>query len=147
MTPDTTGWVADWVASRLTETTRFKDGQALGIFGAGGQLLAGVVYHGWRPQTGNIEASVAAVSPRWARRGVLRAVFHYPFEQLECRRVTAIVADHNERSRRFLEGIGFVQEGVMREGSIGGDAIIYGLLRSEAERWLKAEVGDGRQVS
>ena len=62
----------------------------------------------------------------------------YPFVQLDCQRATVIVRKKNKRSRKFVEWLGFRQEGCCRRGFKDDDAIIYGLLREEC-RWIKEE--------
>ena len=67
-------------------------------------------------------------------------VFDYPFEILGLRRVSSYsIEGVTDKAGRFLEGLGFKQEGVIRnrarkpDGSYA-DIKIYGLLREEA-RW------------
>ncbi|MFP4591519.1 MAG: GNAT family N-acetyltransferase [Halobacteriales archaeon] len=59
----------------------------------------------------------------------------YGFEQLGLNRIYAHVFAFNDPSRRLLEGLGFVQEGTLREAAfVDGervDAEVYGLLRRE----------------
>lgn len=62
-------------------------------------------------------------------------VVEYAFEDLGCNRVIARVYEGNEASARILEGLGFRQEGTLREhGFAGGeylDCDVYGLLAGE----------------
>lgn len=69
-------------------------------------------------------------------RMFLRALFYYPFLQLHCRRVTALIDDDNERSLRLVEHCGFEQEGRMRHATARGDVLVYGLLKEHC-RWLR----------
>jgi RimJ/RimL family protein N-acetyltransferase len=72
----------------------------------------------------------------WVRREAMHRFFAYPFLQLGCNRVTGLVAATNLTARKFDEHIGFVQEGVLREGLPNGEAlIVYGMLRAEC-RWI-----------
>lgn len=132
-----TGWdaaVARWVGDRLG-IEDFGQYTALGIV-RGDDLIAGVVYNQFRKQERSIEASIAAVNPRWASRTTLRVIFAYPFQQLHCIRITAITSAKNQPARAFLCRLGFVQEGVMRRAFRNEeDAVIHGLLADEC-RWL-----------
>jgi len=101
-----------------------------------GKLLGAVVYHDYRPHFSSIQMSCAAVDRRWLSRAALEIFFHYPFVQLRCERVTAIVARKNKPSRSLVEGVGFCHEGVVRKGFGTDDAMIYGMLKNEC-RWLK----------
>ena len=99
-----------------------------------GPLIAGVVYNNYRES--NIEMTIASTSPHWCKRGILRALFRYPFEQIGCRRVTAIADCMNVHVRGFLSRLGFLQEGEMRRAyRNGNDAVIYGMLREECS-WI-----------
>ncbi|MFZ4761283.1 MAG: GNAT family N-acetyltransferase [Alphaproteobacteria bacterium] len=107
------------------------DGEMIGIAGKSGQILAAALYHDFHADTGNISMTLAAAHPRWAVRGNIVGLLRYPFLQLQCRRVTATVAASNIMCLRFLQGIGFEKEGVLREGFGTEDAILLGLLRRE----------------
>lgn len=135
------GWdaaIARWVGDRLG-IDDFGQYTALGIADAAGDLLAGVVFNNYRPDIPNIEATIATTTPRWCNRGVLRAIFSIPFQQYGCTRITAVVENKNQPARAFLCRLGFHEEGLMRQGFRGGgDAVIYGMLRSEC-RWLAKE--------
>lgn len=129
----------DWCAARIGGT--FQVGSvAIGV-ARGNDLLAVAAFENYRKSNSgmplSIECSIAADSPRWATKGTIRAILSYPFEQLQVQRVTAFVQERNERSRKFLAGIGFVCEGFIR-GSVDDGTGIYvtGMLREESRRWL-----------
>jgi hypothetical protein len=50
-----------------------------------GEIIAAAVYHDLRQ--GQIEASIASTSLRWASRSVLHALFAYPFNQVGANRL------------------------------------------------------------
>ena len=98
-----------------------------------------VVYHSYRPYVPDIHLD-AAGEGLWITRESLRVYFDYPFIQLGCRRITTLIAKNNRPARRLNEKLGFVSEGVLREGMPGGhNAIVYGMLRREC-RWLGSKV-------
>lgn len=70
-------------------------------------------------------------------RSAVGALIEKVFDETLLRRLTATIAVDNQPSRRLVESLGFVREGVLREHFlIGGepmDEVVYGLLRSE---WL-----------
>lgn len=101
----------------------------------GNTLVAGAVFNNYRPQYRDIEISFSAASPKWARRGIIREIFRYPFVQLGCARLTTITGRKNRRARRLDEGLGFKLEGVVRKGFGRDDAMIYGMLKREC-KWL-----------
>jgi len=125
--------VAEWTLRRLPEPI---DGwgpcRGIGV-ARGPDLIAGIVYN-------NLDAvgcqmSIASTSPGWATRPVLRLLFHYPFNQYGLRRVYALTSAKAAHTRAFLERLGFVQEGLLREGFVSGDAAVYGMLKREC-RWI-----------
>ena len=131
--------VAEWVRRRLPGATGFGHSSTLHVV-EGGNIIASVVYHDYLGH--DIKMTIAAISPRWALRGVIRALLHYPFRELGCARVSAIAARRNRRSRKLLIGLGFKLEGVARKGFDGvQDAMIYGLLRVDARRWIGEDNG------
>lgn len=123
-------WVGDQIGVKFPD-----DAVAIGIERAG-EIVVGVVYDRF---TGNDICMHVAAKPGvlWVRPEAMRRFFWYPFMQLECTRVTGLVAANNHAARKFDERIGFVQEGVQRQGMPDGtDLIAYGMLRSEC-RWIK----------
>jgi RimJ/RimL family protein N-acetyltransferase len=130
------GWdvaVAEWVGRHLN-IPDFGPCTAIGIV-HDDALIGGVVYNHFMPPIG-IEMTIATESPRWlSSRGVLRALFSYPYLQLNCARITATTESTNKRAISMLGRLGFVQEGCLRRGFPGADAVIYGMLTEEC-RWL-----------
>lgn len=126
--------VVEWVASRIWHFGSTDKCEGIG-FASSGHIVAGAVFNNFRGHDVNI--AFASDDPRWATRGNIRAVLHYPFEQLECVRITALTAKANKRSRKLLEGMGFVMEGVHPLGMDGKQtAISYGLLKENC-KWLR----------
>jgi RimJ/RimL family protein N-acetyltransferase len=125
--------VAAWVAERIPHGCSFRKGEfkAIGVGEDDGEPVAGVVYHNFIPQHRHIEITMAAVSPRWAQRGVIRGLLHYPFEQLGCERITLLVPHDSKRTLKFVRGIGFVHEGTARRGFGDKHACILGMLRKD----------------
>ena len=139
-------FVAQWVSDRIPHMrgAAFGPCAAIAVLGNDGAMRGGVVYHNYLAQYRSIEMSAAAVSKRWLTPEVLRAIFRYPFVQLNCRRVTMITGRKNEQARQLLRGLGFRQEGVVRRGLGNEDAIIYGLLVNE---WKRSKFGRERDAA
>jgi RimJ/RimL family protein N-acetyltransferase len=100
----------------------------------GVRLVAGAVLHNYRPP--GIEVTFASITPRWCTRNVMAGIFGYVFDQAGCRRLTAVTEAQKQSVRRFLCHLGFVEEGLIREGFATDDAVVYGMLRREC-RWLR----------
>lgn len=109
---------------------------AFGVESAAGNMVAGAVFN---QHTGaNIEVSVYA--PGALRRGFIRAIMHYAFVQLGCCRLTARTRRGNRAMRTILPKMGFGYEGTMRRfygPTRSDDAFMFGLMRENAERWLR----------
>jgi len=134
--------ICRWVGDRMGGVdSYFGPCKTMG-FVADGELVCGVVFNNYQPP--NIEASIATATPRWCNRGVLSAIFHYPFVQAGCLRVTAKTKATNQPARAFLCRLGFQQEGVIRHAYPDGvDMVVYGLLRDEC-RWLRNPSGQAK---
>jgi RimJ/RimL family protein N-acetyltransferase len=83
-----------------------------------------------------IEITFVTSTPKWGSREMIRGILRYPFVQLGCKRVTAVTEECNGPARKFLERLGFRQEGYHVDAFPSGAGISYGLLKAEAERWL-----------
>lgn len=134
MTPVIGPQVVEWVVERVSYCTGFSP-SAVGIgLEEDGVIKCGVVYDNYSGE--DIHMSIAAETPKWCNRGNLRMFFDYPFNQLGCARVTAMVAKGNKRARRMNEGLGFVHEGTHRKAYHGGQtAISYGMVKEEC-KWI-----------
>lgn len=115
----------------------FGDCAAAGII-CKGRMIAGVVYNNYHkhPNGATIEASIAAVSPRWATRPVLDSIFRYPFVQMKVTRLQVTCKKSNKRARHFVSRLGFKMEGVARRLWGGqSDAVVYSMFPEEC-KWL-----------
>lgn len=111
--------------SDATTITVLKDKQIVGV----------TVFDTFSPAECQIHVASDG-SRRWLTRDYIRMVFAYPFLQLEFRRVTSLVSEHNEASLKFCRHFGWKEEGRMREAGLNGeDLIILGMLRREC-RWI-----------
>jgi hypothetical protein len=122
--------VAAMVAARIPNVS-FGEYTALGVVRRG-KLVGGVVYHNYVKH--DIQVSIAidgSLFMPW------RALFSYPFNQLGCRRITAMIGRKNKKSRKICEALGFKLEGVHLKGLDGQqDVMSYGLLKEHC-RWIK----------
>ena len=127
--------VAEWVKRELEMESGFGPCEAIGVVSEG-RIIAGIVYSQYRHPS--IEMAIASISPRWANRRILRALFDYPFNELKCKRITVLVDSDAKDVRSFDERLGFVFEGILREANPNGDAAIYGMLKNEC-RWIDGQ--------
>jgi len=125
--------VADFVRQLLgDDVDDFAEYRAIGVT-HNGKIIAGVVYNHFYGR--DIQASIASTTRKWANKAVLGAIFHYPYAQLACSRITAQTRGRNVQAQIFLRKLGFRQEGVMRQWYADDDAILFGQIKSECP-WI-----------
>jgi len=127
--------VKRWVTERIDFSPDFNPGTTIGVAPNDEDILiAGIVYHDFQEKFGTIQISMAADSPRWAQRGIIRACLHYPFEQLGVGKVWTAIASDNRRAIRFNEGIGLRREAILSRHFGSKHAVICRMLRKEYDR-------------
>jgi RimJ/RimL family protein N-acetyltransferase len=132
--------VLSFVIDRVPHMGALDKFQAIGVADDAGALVAGCLYHNYIPDYAGLEISFAASSPRWAKRGVIRALLHYPLVQLGCRRVTTVIPSDNTRAIRFNLGLGFTREGTLRHFyAHKRHAVVCGFLRADFDRLFAKE--------
>ena len=110
----------DFVARVIPGCERgFGACQAIGFI-ENGEIVAGVVYHNWSPETGVIELSAGSITRKWLTRPRLSLIFGYPFHVVNCRMAIARIAESNHRARRIWR-------------SLGADEFVIPALRSPTE--------------
>lgn len=128
--------LCEWVMRRCGTESKFDNANAIGLV-RDGRLVVAVVYNNfhWPDICMHVAAEPGAL---WAWPFFVRHAFAYPFLQLNCRRVTGLVARKNTDSQRLCQRMGFELEGVMKEALPHDDLLIYGLLRSKC-RYIAQE--------
>ena len=102
-----------------------------------GKRAAVAVYHEWRGQT--VELSFVAVTPRWASKEVIAEILSWPFRVLKVRRIATITPAKNVRAIKLNKGLGFKQEGLLREVFDDDDAVLMAMVKTDFENagWSK----------
>lgn len=126
-------WVMAWHLYKTGQMHIKPDSyRAIGIT-LDDKLIASVLYT--RYKWPDIEIGINTIDKRWCNRRTLRHIFSYPFNQLQCRRVTAVTDPATPAVCSFLNRIGFTQEGRLRHATPDGDLLILGMTRDEC-RWI-----------
>lgn len=99
----------------------------------GEKLLGGVILRDWNGAS--ILMHVAGFTPHWLSRDFLWVCFHYPFVQLGCKKVLALVSSGNPRAIDFDKKIGFIEECRIKEADLNGDLVLLSMRREDC-RWL-----------
>ena len=88
-------YVRDWVANQIGQIG--FAGNTLNAFGVAenGALIGGTVFHNHYPKEGVVEMSSAGISPRWLAARMIRTIFTYAFDLLECQMVVMRVSSDN----------------------------------------------------
>lgn len=123
-----------WALKRINGAAASDQAVAIGVE-RGGQIAGVFVFDEF--STGGCTLTYASDGRwGWLSRGVLYAVFAYPFIQCGFRRVTGIVSVSNPESLIMAWRLGARQEGLLREGGPDGeDMVIFGMLKSEC-KWI-----------
>ena len=101
-----------------------------------GEMIAGILYHNYSPETGVIEISGAATDSRWLTRETLQAMFRYPFDEIGCQMVVARHSEHNKRLRRMWRAVGS-SEFVIPRLKGRNEAMVVNTLTDDAWRkWI-----------
>jgi RimJ/RimL family protein N-acetyltransferase len=127
--------VGAWIYARTRAQWVRGQGVAIGITSAE-SLVAGIAYTMFNGA--NVWGAIAAEPDhhgRWLSRSILRAIFDYPFRQLGCKRISALVYETNPVSQRFLTRLGFHREATLADAAPDGHMFVYA-LRAEDCRWL-----------
>ena len=115
----------------------FGPHSTIGVFD-GERIIAIIVYS--RYDGYQCEISIVADSPTWASRRTLAVLFGYPFVQLKCHRITAIIRADNEKSISLATRLGWKQEtneqGLRQYCRDGENAHVFGMLKSEC-KWIR----------
>jgi len=130
--------IGPWVCDKSGGTWVQGRGKAIGWI-KDETLVAGVLYEDFNGV--NVVCHIAGVG-NWATRQYLWTIFDYPFKQLKVNRITVPVADSNEKSKRFVEHLGFEREAILHDAHPDGDLILYKMTADKC-RWLGVRHGQG----
>lgn len=99
--------VGQWVAGQLGQTGfagYFMS--AIGVFD-GPKLIGGTCFHNYYVKEGVIEMTSACIDSRWLTRRMIRAIFTYVFDLLECQMVVMRVSADNSVMLNIGNRFGF----------------------------------------
>ncbi len=107
---------------------------AIGLMNKKQTLIGGVVLTDY--QDHDVELTIYLEPGTHLTRSLLRKFFSTLFFILKLKRITAKIASKNITSRKFVERLGFKQEGILRNAFYNGDDIyLYGMLKTECP-WI-----------
>lgn len=125
--------VVQWVAKQTNEFGNF--GCAVGVgLEKDGDIVAGVAYNEFNGK--NLNTHIAIKQNEKITKSFLFSIFDYPFNQAKVSRITGLVGEGNQKSRRLCQKLGFTEEARLSGAHPTGDLIIYRMFRDEC-RWLE----------
>ena len=125
--------VGQWVTEQQGKVWSSMAGAAIGVE-EDGQLIAGVIYESWN--RASIHAHIAALPGRnWLTREYLKLGFGYPFIQLGCSKIIAMVGEKNLAVQRLQKHMGYKLEATLEAAHPDGALLIYTLAREDC-RWI-----------
>lgn len=125
--------IGPWVAERASARWVAGKGHSIGLM-EGSEILAGVYYEDYNGA--NVICTMAAVpGKRWMTREYLWYCFHYPFNELQVKRMTLLVVETNVEARKLDEHLGFKLEAALKSAHPDGDLLVYAMFREDC-RWL-----------
>jgi len=96
--------IVPFVAGQIGLRRTFGECVTAAIVDETNNLAAGVVFHNYDPDSEVIEASAAAINPKWATRAVLTELMDYVFRH--CQMLVGRTAEDNMRVRRLWKAMG-----------------------------------------
>ena len=92
-----------------------------------------------KPGKSKIEATFAADSSKAWTRKIIRELFDFVFNFMQCVRVEANCAEDNLKVSDYLDRAGFILEGRLQKGWDGKkDRLVYGMTKDNCN-WLEAK--------
>lgn len=136
---------AQWVANRIDGAgDGFGPCATMRVYG--NTLRAAVVFHNWSPDSGVMEMSAAAESPRWLNRRVLWAMHDYIFNRAGGQMAVLRVAENNTTMRRIAKAYGYTEMLIPRlRGRNEAEAILMLTDDEWARSRFHKDMTDGKE--
>lgn len=119
--------IGEWVRESIPKVACWTEGFKSLASIEGEEIQGAVVYDAFTPYDCCIH--VRLEKPGCKVPMILRAVFAYPFEQMELKRITGLVGANNLKGQQLCLWLGFVLEGRKECGLGDEDELIYGMCR------------------
>lgn len=119
--------VGGWVASQLGQSG--FAGYFMGAIGVydGQAVIGGTAFHNYYPREGVIEMTSASIDSRWLTRRMVRAIFAYVFDLLECQMVVMRVSANNSVMLNIGKRFGFDCYTIPRLRGRSEDEVVFTL--------------------
>lgn len=121
-----------WLCSR-TNGEYTGSGTYIGLEKAG-VIVAATGYEDFNGAS--IRMHVAGDGKRWMTREFLWYAFHYPFCELNVKKIIGLVHSGNEDALKLDNHLGMVHEATIKDGVIDGDLLIFTMTKEQC-RFLR----------
>lgn len=98
-----------------------------------GELYGGVIFSGYTGASMNIH--MAGFRPNWCNRDMVWVAFHYPFVQLEVKKLFGQVGVHKPEVIKIDLQLGFKIEATIKDVYPEGDMLLLSMYKEDC-RWL-----------
>jgi hypothetical protein len=120
-------YIGDWVASRINGMFDKYSSNSLGLL-IDGNIKAGVIYEDF-----NKASVVCHIACEFLSGEFLAAIFDYPFNSLNVKKIICPVASDNQKSIKLVEKMGFSVEGVLTDCHPNGDILLYTMKKQDCK--------------
>jgi len=94
-----------------------------------GEIVAGVIYENWNHQSIWCHIAIEGrLTPEY-----LAAIFDYPFNVCQVKKIILPVRSDNEDSTRMVKKMGFFQEGCIKDARPEGDLVFWTMQRNDCK--------------
>lgn len=112
--------VGPWIAQQTRMIWKPEGVESIG-WESNGELVAGVWYEDWNPQS--ITTHIAIAGP--ITKTFLSVIFDYPFVQLGVQKIIAPVLEDNLESIKLVTKMGFTEEARLHNVHPTGDMLFF----------------------
>ena len=127
-----------WAWQQMGEGLWFPEGKsAMGHITSKDEVLWAVVYDHYE-EGGSIQMHIAISDPKVVTRRAICAVFEYPFNQLDVKKVIGVVNSENIKALTFDVRLGFLVEAIITDAYDVGDMYILSMTREQC-RWIRGK--------
>lgn len=126
--------VIRWASRAIPGFTASPGAKALGVV-HNGSLVAGAIYERFNGLHMEVAITARHGSP-WASRQTLRHLFGYPFVQMQCVAISALVPMSNLPSLNLATKLGFVPEAYVKYAAPDGSPMVVLKLFKENCKWI-----------
>lgn len=128
--------VSYWVSRQLGMEFDPARGTGIGQLDTQGNICVGAHFCDYDKQ--NVNVHISKIPDTRLNPTFVAAFIAYPFTQLRVVRLTGLIGSRKANAIQFAVRLGGVFEGRIRRGLPDDDLLVFGLVNTDAQRWLTA---------